>query len=252
MKTGNWGSITAADFWQIVDDMQERALQSAASLFAFAEDASPKALAALLIQYRFFTIYYTTDLAILISRMADGKLRSFLAELLFDELGRGNPLEAHPRLYDDFLRSIGVAHASLDTLAVSANIGLLESVRKSLSDSNTSTTYGVGLRGMGGECVCQVYLARLYEHMSKNAFIQDKKASINWRFWELHVGHHDIAHRDKTREIIHDELVTRGPEVLAELGRGYEDSMTSWTAFWTNILSATRSGRAEPAPLLSA
>ncbi|HYO55267.1 iron-containing redox enzyme family protein [Archangium sp.] len=243
MKTSNWNSIPVDDFWQVADDLQERALQSAESLFALAEEANPKEFISLLIQYRFFTIYYTTDLAILIARLTEGRLRSFLGELLFDELGRGNPLEAHPRLYDDFLRSIGVTDQDLDSLAMSANIGLLNAVRKSLSDSNTSTTYGVGLRGMGGECVCQVYLARLYEHMMKNPYIQHRRSVIDWRFWDLHVGPHDIEHRNKTREIIHDEIVVQGPEALADLGRGYNESMVSWTTFWTNILDSTVSAR---------
>jgi heme oxygenase-like protein len=245
MKTSHWNSVPINEFWQVADELQERALQRAESLFALAEEADPKQLVALLIQYRFFTIYYTTDLAILIARLSDGKLRSFLAELLFDELGRGNPLEAHPRLYDDFLRSIGVTDQDLDNLALSANIGLLETVRKSLADPNTSTTYGVGLRGMGGECVCQVYLARLHEHMMKNPYIQHMRSEIDWRFWDLHVGPHDVAHRLQTREIIHDEIVVRGPEALADLGRGYNESMISWTAFWTNILDSTVSGRAQ-------
>ncbi len=245
MKTSNWNSIPVNDFWRVADELQERALQSAGSLFALAEEADPEELISLLIQYRFFTIYYTTDLAILIARLKDGKLRSFLAELLFDELGRGNPLEAHPRLYDDFLRSIGVTSQDLDGLALSANIGLLDAVRKSLADSNTSTTYGVGLRGMGGECVCQVYLARLHEHMVKNPYIQHKSSVIDWRFWNLHVGPHDIEHRTRTREIIHDEIVIRGPDALADLGRGYHESMVSWTAFWTNILDSSVSGRVE-------
>src|SRR5687767_4828439 len=103
IATINWSSID--DFWQVADDLQDRAFQSAGELFAFAEEANPEELTSLLIQYRYFTIYYTTDLAIIIARLKDGKLRSFLADLLFDELGRGDPLGAHPRLYDDFLRS---------------------------------------------------------------------------------------------------------------------------------------------------
>jgi hypothetical protein len=245
MKTSHWNSVPVGDFWQVADELQERALQSAGSLFALAEEADSTELISLLIQYRFFTTYYTTDLAILIARLTDGRIRSFLAELLFDELGRGDPLDAHPRLYDDFLRSIGVTHPNLDSLALRANIGLLDAARQSLTDSNTSTAYGVGLRGMGGECVCQIYLARLYEHMMKNPYIQRRKSSIDWRFWDLHVGPHDIAHRAKTREIIHEEIVLQSPEALADLGRGYHESMASWTAFWTNILDSTLSGRAK-------
>jgi hypothetical protein len=245
-QTINWNSITIEHFWQEADELQERALQSAGSLFALAEEAAPKDLIALLIQYRFFTIYYTTDLAILIARLRDGKLRSFLADLLFDELGRGDPAEAHPCLYDDFLRSIGVTRPDLDSVAIGANLGLLESARRGLIDPNISTTYGVGLRGMGGECVCQIYLARLYEHMIKNPYIRQRSSSIDWKFWNLHVGHHDIEHRKKTREIIHDEIVLQGSSAIADLGRGYHESMISWTAFWTNILDSVTSGGTEP------
>lgn len=232
-------SAPVDDFWKMADDLQERALQSAGSLFSLAEDAEPDELISLLVQYRFFTIYYTTDLAILVARLKDGALRSFIAELLFDELGQGDPLKAHPRLYDDFLRSIGGRGQELDSLALGANIKLLDAVRRNLSDSNTSATYGVGLRGMGGECVCQIYLARLYEHVIKNPYIQQRKSEIDWRFWDLHVGPHDVEHRIKTRAIIHAEIVARGPEALVELERGYQESMASWVAFWTNVMDST-------------
>jgi len=59
MKTSNWNSIPVNDFWRVADELQERALQSAGSLFALAEEADPEELISLLIEYRFFTIYYT-------------------------------------------------------------------------------------------------------------------------------------------------------------------------------------------------
>jgi hypothetical protein len=245
MNMNNWNSTPVDDFWKVADELQERTLQRAESLFSLAEVAEPGELISLLVQYRFFTIYYTTDLAILVARLKDGALRSFIAELLFDELGQGSPLKAHPRLYDDFLRSIGVTGQDLDSLAIGTNIKLLDAVRKNLSDSNASATYGVGLRGMGGECVCQIYLARLYEHVIKNPYIQHMKSDIDWRFWDLHVGPHDVEHRHRTRAIIHDEVVVRGPEALVELGRGYQESMTSWGAFWTNVMDSAMLKRAQ-------
>lgn len=47
-------------------------------------------------------VYNIPDLAILIARMKDGNLRSFLGHVLSDELGHGDSQKAHPRLYDDF------------------------------------------------------------------------------------------------------------------------------------------------------
>ena len=61
-------------------------------------------------------------------------------------------------------------------------------------DPAVSPAYGVGLRGMGGECVCQ-YLSRFYEHLMKNRYIQERKQQIDWRFWDLHVGEHNIDAR---------------------------------------------------------
>ncbi len=245
MMNDGCNSTPVGDFWKMADELQERALQNAGGLFSLAEDAEPGELISLLVQYRFFTIYYTTDLAILVARLKDGALRSFIAELLFDELGQGDPLKAHPRLYDDFLRSIGVTGQELDSLAIGANIELLDAVRRNLSDSNTSATYGVGLRGMGGECVCQVYLARLYEHVMKNPYIQQRKSDVDWRFWDLHVGPHDVEHRIRTRAIIHNEVVVRGPDALVELERGYQESMTSWNIFWTNVMDSAMLARAQ-------
>jgi Iron-containing redox enzyme len=239
------GTAELARFWTFADELQERTIDHAGNLFTFAETAPAKQLLSLLIQYRFFTIYYIPDIAILVARLRDGKLRSFLADILSDELGCGDPSRAHPRLYDDFLKSIGADDQDLDSLAIRDNIGLLESVRRKLIDPSVSTTYGVGLRGMGGECVCQIYLSRFYEHITKNEFIRQRKSRIDWQFWDLHVGEHDIAHRLKTRQLIQEEILSQGPDALEDLGQGYCESMASWSAFWANIFDSVQGARVE-------
>jgi hypothetical protein len=236
-----WGTVGVDKFWRLADELQERTIDHAKNLFSFAERADPRQLVALLIQYRFFTTYYIPDIAFLIARLKDGKLRSFLAEVLSDELGCGDPSLAHPRLYDDFLKSIG-AERDLDGLAIQDNIAVLDEVRRKLIDPNVSTTYGVGLRGMGGECVCQIYLSRFYEHIIKNRFILERKSEIDWRFWDLHVGEHDIAHRLQTRALIQDEILSQGSEAVDDLGRGYRESMISWRVFWANIFESVSYG----------
>ncbi len=61
---------------------------------------------------------------------------------------------------------------------------------------------------------------------------------IDWVFWDLHVGEHDIQHRMQTRALIHDEIVDQGGSSLAQLGHGYRVSMQSWEKFWENIFTA--------------
>ncbi|HUG23692.1 iron-containing redox enzyme family protein [Piscinibacter sp.] len=228
-------------FWQLADDLQEKTVSHAKELFSYAETANPDDLLSLLIQYRFFTIYYIPDIAILVARMRDGQLRSFLADILTDELGNGDPAKAHPRLYDDFLKSIGAPLDLLDDLAVKDNIEMLQGIRGKLIDPRTSTAYGVGLRGMGGECVCQVYLSRFHEHIVKNPFIRQRRADVDWTFWDLHVGEHDIEHRLKTRQLIDEEIVSRGATDIVELEQGYRESMASWSAFWSNVFASVKS-----------
>jgi hypothetical protein len=230
-------------FWRLADELQDRTISHAGQLFAFAERADPRQLRSLLIQYRFFTIYYIPDIAILVARLPDGRLRSFLAGILSDELGCGDPLMAHPRLYDDFLKSLGAEGEDLDALAIKGNIELLDSARRKLIDPNVDTAYGVGLRGMGGECVCQVYLSHLYEHITKNRYVQERHAEIDWRFWELHIGDHDIAHRERTRELIDNEILSQSPAALQSIGEGYRESMRSWSAFWANVFDSVKSAQ---------
>ncbi|WP_153099906.1 iron-containing redox enzyme family protein [Paraburkholderia hayleyella] len=237
----NWNSGDSSQFWNMADLLQEQTVELAGDLFAFVERAAPDELNSILIQYRFFTVYYIPDIAILIARLQDGKLRSFMADVLFDELGRGDPAGAHPRLYDDFLRSLNSQNDELDSLALADNIDILDSTRSKLVSSNTSSAYSVGLRGMGGECVCQIYLARLYEHLIKNPFIQQNRPSIDWRFWDLHIGEHDIAHRLTTRQLINEEIIQQGNEAISDLGLGYQESMHSWGDFWNNVLASATS-----------
>jgi heme oxygenase-like protein len=229
-------------FWEMADALQERTVSHAQGLFEFAERASPRQLMDLLVQYRFFTIYCIADIAILVARMRDGRLRSFLAEIVSDELGNGDPQLAHPCLYDDFLRSLGVPLTCLDGVGLPSNIAMLNRVRKTLLEQDCSMAYGVGLRGMGGACVGRLYLSRLYRHFVKNPYIQSGRQDIDWRFWELHVGDHDVDHRRRTRELINDEIVGRCSSDLQELERGYRESMGSWRAFWSNILEASKAG----------
>lgn len=237
LKKIAWGSLSSENFWQAADKLQDDTLQKATKLFAFVSHADTATLQNILIQYRFFTIYYIADLALLVAKLKNGKMRSFLADILSDELGCGDSNKAHPNLYDDFLMSIGVGKDNLDSIALKNNIKLLDDARTMLV--NGSDAYGIGLRGMGGECVCQVYISLLHEYLTMNPYVVKNKDKIDWTFWDLHVGEHDVRHREETRDLINQEIVLQNGHALHQLGKAYGESMRSWESFWNNIFHAT-------------
>lgn len=234
-----WHTVNASSFWSVADQIQAETLNYAAKLFTCVEHADPLTLRSILIQYRYFTVYYISDLSLLVARLENGTLRSYLADILSDELGRGNAAHAHPRLYDNFMCSIGSTLHDLSTSALKSNVDLLDNARRKLLDPHYSCEFAVGLRGMGGECVCQIYIAQLHQALMKNAYIRERISDIDWHFWDLHVGDHDIEHSRRTRDLINDAIVIANEHGLLQLGRGFGESMISWRSFWENIFEST-------------
>ena len=234
-KAAWWTTATSEEFWKFADKVQDETLDEARQVFSYLAVADKDTLQRILIQYRFFTVYYIPDLAFIIARLQDGAMRSFLADILNDELGHGDPENAHPNLYDKFLATIDVDLSDIEEVALRSNIDLLQEARRQLVSDEYSTEFAIGLRGMGGECVCQVYIAELFAALSKNSFIKEHKNAIDWTFWDLHVGEHDIEHREETRRLIDEEIVKKGGVGLQHLGAGYDASISSWKQFWKNI-----------------
>jgi hypothetical protein len=191
------------------------------------------ALRRIFVQYRYFTIYYIADMALLVHRLPFGKLRSLLAEFLSEELGEGSAPNAHPNLYDAFLLSVGADLAACKPIP--SNIALLEDISQRVVQE--SCAQGIGLRGLGGECLCQLYLAAMHLHFSRNPAIVAIADKIDWRFWEIHIGEIDILHRVRLRAAI-DEEINQSPECEQEIRVGYERSKAAWDQFWTNIFEA--------------
>jgi hypothetical protein len=103
--------------------------------------------------------------------------------------------------------------------------------------SRRSPAFGVGLRGMGGECLCQTYLSVMFEHLRAHPFIREHASRIDWEFWTIHTGEQDIIHGELTRQAI-DDYIRHDPGVLPELAKGYERSIASWNLFWKHIFDA--------------
>ena len=187
----------------------------------------------ILIQYRWFTAYYAGDLAILIAKLPPSDLRSELAVFLNEELGMGDPNNTHPAMYDRFLISLGVEPDALEYHIDPESLALLEFYRAKMQDS--SYLYGVGLKAMGAECLCQVYLQAMHHYLLKNPLVQARRASIDWTFWDIHASEADQMHGEKTRVAI--ERVAEMGDVR-ELARGYLDAEELWRRFWDNAHAA--------------
>lgn len=223
-----------SEFWKVADSSKTEAEFLADRHLKTLRTLPMDSLRRIFVQYRFFTIYYISDLALLVHRLPFGKLRSLLAEFLSEELGEGEALGAHTQLYDEFLLSVGVDPSTFET-ALPDNIALLGEISGLMLTG--SPVLGVGLRGLGGECLCQLYLSAMHSHFSNNPEIKAIADTVDWRFWEIHIGEVDIGHRLRLRAAI-DEEIARSPELEREIRLGYEKSKTAWDMFWKNIFAA--------------
>ena len=185
----------------------------------------------LLLEYYAFTDRYTEDLGILLGRLGEGQLKDTLGDILEDEQGRGADLRSHRRLYSDFLVSLGIPAARVIDYRNAANLSILDQVTSRLR--TCSLPFAIGARGMGGECLCQIYLEVMYEKFIKNPSVAAEKDRIEWEFWEIHTGPVDQVHRERTREAI-SSFFTDRPGDVEELSKGFEYGLGSWDAFWRN------------------
>jgi hypothetical protein len=220
------------EFWRLADSTRTQTEYLADDKLGRLADAPFHVLQRIFIQYRYFTIFYITDLALLVAKLPFGELRSLLADFLNDELGNGDNLNAHERLYDDFLISIGLDQSEIERCPNHENLKLLRDLQERIA--TRPVAYSVGLRGMGGECLCQVYLAAMHAHFTKNPAIVALNDRVAWKFWDIHTGEVDIAHREKLKAAI-QSLVTRSPEHLQDLMQGYRDAKSMFDSFWDNI-----------------
>ncbi len=221
-------------FWQFADKAKAATEALAEQKMKVLPQLPVEALRQFCIQYRFFTIDYISDLALLLVKLPFGGLRSLLSQILAEELGEGDAARAHPEIYDRFLASIGVKSEQIE-LRLPANRTILSELTAEMS--RRSPAFGVGLRGMGGECLCQTYLSVMFEHLRAHPYMREHADDIDWEFWTIHTGEEDIIHGELTRQAI-DDYLRQDPSVLPDLASGYERSITAWNLFWENIFDA--------------
>lgn len=238
--------ITLEQFWEAA------AIAKLEARFAVARemDALPRlsirALREVTLQYRYFTQAFVTDIAVLVARCPESRLRSLLGQLLDEELGEGDPESSHLRLYDRFLETLGSIEAGASSAALAARVHpKVRVLLRDLSDRTVhgSPTYAIGMRGLGGECVCGVYFGVMHGHLRTHPYVVANESAIDWRFWDIHAGHADVEHNVKVREAV-AELLRDQPDAVADLAAGFEHGTAAWDEFWRIVyqehVAATR------------
>ena len=219
----------------MADDTRLTAEYAASADLAWVAEASPHALRRIFLEYRVFTDHYADDLALLTARTPRGPLKTLMSELVYEELGSGDPEQSHIEMLERFIRSLGVRDIEQST--DSRNLALLTEMRRLLTEE--AVIYGIALRGMGGECVCQVYLTELHRRLRQNPYCKSNNDAIDWQFWDVHAGEPDLAHNRKVKHGI-NEYLARYPDVLPALVNGYRHSKTMLLDFFSNIYNTAR------------
>jgi hypothetical protein len=234
--------MTPEEFWRMADDTRLTAEYAASSDLGWVAEASPRALQRIFLEYRVFTDHYADDLALLAARTPRGPLKTLMSELVYEELGSGDPEQSHIEMLERFILSLGVKDFSQPTDP--RNLALLAEMRRLLTEE--AVIYGIALRGMGGECVCQVYLTELHRRLRQNPYCKSHNDSIDWQFWDVHAGEPDLAHNRKVKHGI-NEYLARYPDSLGTLIDGYQRSKTMLLEFFGNIYDTARNAEAPAA-----
>ena len=217
-------------FWAAVAAQRRRSAQQADERFRALSDCAEETLRDVWRQYRRFTQCYIDDLAVLVSRTPSGALRTLLGEILFDELGRGDAANDHVTLYDRFLHTAG-AGAVTDVPEATARV--LAGLRH--ATSSRPIEFAIGVRGLGGECECSMYLATMHRHFRAHPAVRERERAIDWTFWDVHLGELDSEHLRRLHASV-AQIVDLSPEGSRLIAQGFEYAHSCWTLFWDCVL----------------
>lgn len=234
-------SVTTMDqFWKLADESKVNAQYEADGSIAFLKEANLEEIQKICLQYRYFVERYPDNLSRLLAKMPNQQLKSLLCSILSEEMGSGEISGAHIVWYDRFLLSIGVKEEDLATGIYDENEDILSEIEYRCQAK--SFEHVVGMVGMGGECLCQIYLTVMYRNLRQNPVMRAMSKQVDWEFWTYHVGEEDIEHRRLVRECINEMVM--GENGVKDLAAGYSFGKGTWDKFWENNFKNTRAAKA--------
>ncbi len=223
--------MTLEKFWELANDTRLETEYLSDQKLQYLQTAPLDVLQQICLQYRYFVRDYPNNLSLLVSKLPYGNFKSLMAEILADELGSGQFQKTHLKLWDNFLISLGIQTQALENSLHPNNSQLLSQLQQLTLEKPVG--YVIGLCGMGGECLCQVYLTAMYKYITLNPYIQSHQETIDWEFWEIHVGEEDIRHRLMVKNAI-NQIIQAEPSQIQELAAGYQKAKSNWDQFWQN------------------
>ncbi|MEE4543048.1 iron-containing redox enzyme family protein [Streptomyces sp. V4-01] len=130
---------------------QHRVLRHPFLALVTSGEAGPEQLVAWGLQERHVSYAFPRSIGLLISCSDDFRMRTVLAENLWEEFGEGDPDQAHAVLLDNLLVSMGVAKDRLDRPPTEGTLEFLRTQR----ELTTSSAW----RGVGAFCYANEYLS---------------------------------------------------------------------------------------------
>ena len=227
--------LTMKDFWNSADESKLNTQYSSDAKIDFLEKCTLEEVKNVCIQYRYYIYTYPDNLTYLVRKLPYGELKSLLGEILAEELGSGEMSGAHIVWYDRFLFSIGVTQEELDTSIYSENRRILDQIGARCETLSYASI--TGMIGMGGECLCQIYLTNMFKHLKQNPHLLALGDKVDWLFWTYHTGEEDIKHRFLVRDAIDKSMNTT--KAVQDLTEGYHWGKIAWDRFWTNSYKET-------------
>lgn len=229
--------ITSMDqFWEFADEAKLNTQYESDKGISFLKEASLEEVKKVCLQYRYFVYDYPNNLSYLVSKLPYGVLKSLLGEILSEELGSGKKCNAHIVWYDNFLRSLGISDEEMRSSLYPENAQILKEIEEHCS--TRPYEHVVGVIGMGGECLCQIYLTNMHKYLVQNSAMKELGRKVDWHFWNYHIGEEDIKHRELVRKAINEAAVDE--DGLRELTIGYAWGKSTWDQFWRNNYKETR------------
>ncbi len=224
------------ELWDLVEQEKKNAKTVAIQSLECIESLSGEDLGNVFIHYEHFLSSYPKNLAFLISNLPSGLLQTSLSSILSDELGNGNLKNNHRNLLKDFTKNfIGENYQAFFEKASSpSSLGVSLSTFLENQTRTRTTSFGVGMIGMGGECVCELYLGQFYQQFTRNLAFIDKKPVVDMKFWEIHLNKEEAEHEDIVVRGVNDYL-SNNPQYISEVAQGFLCNAMVWKDFWMKL-----------------
>jgi pyrroloquinoline-quinone synthase len=185
----------------------------------------------LAVQMYKFSKEFNRILASILSCCPDEQAQLVILENLFDEMGQGNPNYAHPELFRQFTRELGISDETL--------VGLpTEPETRNLIDTYLNLPHQYGyLAALGGVCFAsEGIVSTLYTQIQNGILGTARFPKEALIFFDVHIVV-DESHAAKLAELIEPRITTT--EVAMDVNRAILDAMDARVHFFDGILRQT-------------